>query len=201
MVEENLTPLPGKRASEQMNLITVYYDNIANVQSDSVSERLMTEYSNVFNDELGSLPDQLHLQVDLTIKLLTAPAGRIPVSMIPPVNEELKRLQNFGVITPVNEPTDWNSRMVIAAKKSGSICICVDPRPPKKALKRDWYQLPTIEVLPKLSNAKYITKVDGASVYLHVMLHNESSLLPNFRQRSIDTNGWDFLSEFVLVLK
>ena len=49
VVEEDLTPLLGKRASKEMNLITVHYDNIANVQSDSVCERLMTEYSDDFN--------------------------------------------------------------------------------------------------------------------------------------------------------
>ena len=82
MVEENLTLLLGKQLSDQLNLITFHYDNIANVQSVSVCEQLMTEYSDVFNNKLGSLAGQVQLQVDLTITFYTAPAEHILVSMI-----------------------------------------------------------------------------------------------------------------------
>ena len=77
--EENLTP----RVSEQMNLITVHYDNIANIQSDSVCKQLMTEYSDAFKDKLESPLGQMNLQVDPTIMPYTTPARYIPVSMIP----------------------------------------------------------------------------------------------------------------------
>ena len=55
------TPSLGKRVNKQMNLITVHYDNIINIQLDTIYEWLITEYSDVFNDELGSLPGQVHL--------------------------------------------------------------------------------------------------------------------------------------------
>ena len=88
----------------------------------------------------------------------------------------------MGVITPVDEPIDWKSRMVVATKKSGDIRICIDPRPLNKALKRELYQIPTIEeALPKLSKAKYFKKLDLASGYWHVVLDEDSSYLTTFQ--------------------
>ena len=82
----------------------------------------------------------------------------------------------------MDKSTDWNSQMVIVTKKSGNICFCIDPRPLNKALKHEQYQLLTIEeVLPKLTNAKYFTKVDVASAYWHVVLDDESNLLTTFQ--------------------
>ena len=71
--------------------------------------------------------------------------------------------------------------MVMATKKLGDI-HCIDPRPLNKALKCEQYQLPTIEeVLPKLPNTKYFTRVDVALAYWHVVLDDESNLLATFQ--------------------
>lgn len=44
--------LLAKRVSQQMNLITVSYDNVDNVNSASEYKQLLTNYSDVFNGEL-----------------------------------------------------------------------------------------------------------------------------------------------------
>lgn len=92
----SLTPLLGKRASEHMNLITVHYDNIANVTSVPEYKQLLTDFADVFNEELGSLPGQMHLQVDQT---LTPPVKN------PQVKKELKWLEELEIITPVDITT------------------------------------------------------------------------------------------------
>lgn len=56
--------IPLKRAREQINLITVNYDNIANVHSMSECKQLLTDYSDNFNSELVSLHEQMYLQID-----------------------------------------------------------------------------------------------------------------------------------------
>ena len=90
----------------------------------------------MFDDRPGKLPGKVTLHVDETIATETSAAGRVPESLLPQVKAKLKRLEEMGVITPVDEPTDWNSRMVVATNKSGDICICIDLRPLNKALKK-----------------------------------------------------------------
>lgn len=56
-----------------------------------------------------------------------------------------------GIITPVNEATDWVSSLVIVQKKD-KLRICIDPRDLNKAIKRPYYPMQTIEdVIPDLS--------------------------------------------------
>ncbi|CAE1266825.1 unnamed protein product [Acanthosepion pharaonis] len=182
VIKPSLTPLLGKCASEQMNLITVNYNNNANVSSVPECKQLLMDYADFFNSELGSLPGQVHLQVTETVTPHRAAAGRMLVSIIPQVQKELKRLEELRVIALVDVPTDWNSRMITATKSTGEIRICIDPRHLNKALKLERYQLPTTdEVLPRLTNAEYFTKLDVTSAYSHVILDNESSYLTTFQ--------------------
>ena len=68
---------------------------------------------------------------------------------------ELNKLTERDIITPVDQPTDWTSHMVVATKQSGDLRICLDPRAMNKALKRERYPVPVMDdILPKLSNAK-----------------------------------------------
>ena len=60
---------------------------------------------------------------------------------------ELKRLEELKIITHVDEPTEWVSQFVVAMKKSGSLRICIDPKPLNAALKRERYQIPVIDDL------------------------------------------------------
>ena len=74
----------------------------------------------------------------------------MPISLKHQVKAELNKLTERD-ITPVDQPTDWTSRMVVATKKSGHLRISLDPRPLHKALKRECYPLPVMDdILPKL---------------------------------------------------
>ena len=72
-------------------------------------------------------------------------------------------------------------QMAVTTHKSGAIRICIDPRPLNVALKRSHYQLPTIdEVLPKLVNARIISKLDIEQAFWYCKLDEESSKLTTF---------------------
>lgn len=187
VVQEDLLPLLGKRVAEQMELITVNYRNFAQVASISSKdtdscEKLLAEYTDVFDREIGTLPGKVHLHVDETVTPVTSATGRIPVASRSQVKAELNRLQKLGVIAPIDVPTDWTSRMVVATKKSGDLRICIDPKPLNCALKRERYQMPIMdEVLPELAKAKYFTKLDLSSGFWHVVLDYDSSILTTFQ--------------------
>ena len=101
--------------------------------------------------------------------------------MKPRLKIELSNLTANGVIAPVTEPTDWVSSMAIAAKKSGELRICIDPRPLNKELRREDYHLPRLDdVLPDLSKARIVVTMDLRAGYWNGKLDDESSNLTTF---------------------
>ena len=56
------------------------------------------------------------------------------------------------MITPVQQPTDCVSNLVVT--KSDDLRVCLDLQELNKALKREHFQLPSLDdILPNLSNA------------------------------------------------
>ena len=164
VVEKQLTPIIGARAAQQMGLITVNAENFkiaqpphrmrSAVKSLNTTEEIVKHYPEVFQRELGTLPGTVHLEVDQNITPVVAPPRRVPASLKGQLKQELDRLQGLGVITPVDEPTQWVSGLAVAVKKTGALRICLDPRPLNTALRRERYQLPVLEdILPELSEA------------------------------------------------
>ena len=180
VVKEDLTPLLGLNATQKMKLLTVHKENFINVV-ENANDDLTANYADVFNKGLGTLPGKVRLQVDPDCKPVILPARKVPVSVREKFKEELQRLERLKVITPVDEPTEWVSQIVVAVKKSGELRVCIDPRPLNTVLKRERYQIPVIDdLLPDLTDARVFTKVDLASAFWHLELDRESSMLTTF---------------------
>ena len=57
--------------------------------------------------------------------------------------------------------------MVVGEKPNGNLRICLDPQHLNKAIKREHYQLPTIEnITTRMANAK----VHGSLSWMHTMV-------------------------------
>ena len=179
VVDQDLNPILGKKASEQMGLITVHYDQFECVNAVS---NFMQAYADVFDDtKLGTLPGKVTLVVKEGAQPVALPHRRHPVATRDALKVELDKLVTLGVIAPVEEPTDWVSQMTIQTKKSGEWRICIDPRPLNQALKREQYQLPILdEILPELAQARIFSKVDLSRGFWHLALDHKSSLLTTF---------------------
>ena len=191
-MDENLTPLIGSKAAQHMNLIEIKRDNFKSVSAVKINTQqeshtlgdqtaVIERFKDVFNGELGTLEGEQHLTVDPTITPTVSPSRRLPFAMRSKLNAELERLTALGVITPVDEPTDWVSNIVTVTKPSGDLRICIDPKPLNQALKWERYPIPIIDdVLPDLAKAKMFTKADAKNGYWHVLLEEESSKLTTF---------------------
>ena len=108
-------------------------------------------------------------------------AGRVPFALRDRLRAELDREESLGVITKVNEPTDWVNSITIVEKKNGTLRICLDPRDLNKALKREHYSCPTIEdIAARLRGATMFTVLDARSGYWQVKLDRKSSMLTTF---------------------
>ena len=97
------------------------------------------------------------------------------------VKDELKRMEQLGVIAQVHEPTEWCSAMVVVPKANGQVRICVDLTKLNQSVRRVRYQLPAVEqILAQLTGATVFTKLDANSGFLQIPLSPESALLTTF---------------------
>ena len=93
-----------------MKLVEVHYENKASIQKeteacDLTMDQISTQFHDVFNGE-GRLEKKLPLEIDGTVEPVRQPVRILPVAMKPKLKEELAHLQKFGVIKPVDMPTD-----------------------------------------------------------------------------------------------
>ena len=97
------------------------------------------------------------------------------------LQDELNHLEKLGIIAKVEDPTDWVSSLVVVPKKEGKLRICLDPRDLNVAIKRERYQLPTIEdIATRLAGARVFTVLDVKQGFWHIPLEEESSYLTTF---------------------
>ena len=136
----------------------------------------MSDYPEIVDGFLGTLPGTVRFHVDETVPLEISRPRRIAVLLDKDVSQELDNLVKQDIITPVDEPSEWVSRMAVTTRKSREIRICIDPGPFNAPLKRSHYQLPTMdEVLPRLANARIICKLDLEQAFWHCNIDEESS--------------------------
>ncbi|PFX11649.1 Sec1 family domain-containing protein 1, partial [Stylophora pistillata] len=61
----------------------------------------------VFDRPLGTLPGEVHLEVDNNIKPVTTSTRRVPTALKDDLREELNRSVEKEILAPVEEPTPW----------------------------------------------------------------------------------------------
>ena len=90
-------------------------------------------------------------------------------------------MEEQGVITRVNEPTDWCAGRVVVPKKNGKVCICVDVTKLNESVKRERPPMPAVkQTLAQLAGAKVFLKLDLISGFRQIPLTAESALLTTF---------------------
>ena len=103
-----------------------------NAVEEMSANKVRKESPTVFQG-LENLEDtyEIQLKAGATPYSLFTPR-HVPIPLRPKVQAELERMESFGVIRKVVEPTQWCAGMVVAPKKEGAIRICVDLRPSMK---------------------------------------------------------------------
>ena len=90
-------------------------------------------------------------------------------------------MESMGVITRIDEATDWCAGMVIVPKTSGKVRICVDLTKLNESVCRERHILPSVEqTLAQIGGAKHFSKLDANSGYWQIQLDAESSKLTTF---------------------
>lgn len=97
------------------------------------------------------------------------------------VKEELLRMEELGIISGVEQPTEWCAGMVVVPSAKERVRICVDFTHMNENARCELHTLPSVEfALGQLTNAKIFTKLDAKSGFWQIHLSPESMLLTTF---------------------
>uniref|UniRef100_A0A1X7SJ43 Reverse transcriptase domain-containing protein n=1 Tax=Amphimedon queenslandica TaxID=400682 RepID=A0A1X7SJ43_AMPQE len=132
-------------------------------------------FPSVFTDELGLFKDgSITIQTLLSTKPKFFKPRQVSYHLHDKVEQELNRLQQQGIITPVNF-SSWAAPKVPVLKPDDSVRICGDYN---AVLQADTYPLPRIEDLfSKLTGGTLFSKLDLAHAYQQIALDEESHKL------------------------
>ena len=136
-------------------------------------------YQAVFQEGLGTLKGvTAKFYIDDTVKPVFVKARTVPLALRAKVEEELDRLQQAGVIRPV-EFSEWAAPIVPVLKSTGEVRICGDYKVTiNRAVKVDKYPIPNInDIYANLSGGQLYSKLDLSHAYQQVVLDEDSQKL------------------------
>lgn len=158
----------GRKSCEELGLVK-------RIQSVNLSN-----YEELFTG-LGCLPGKYHIVVDKSVQPVICASRKIPLGIRDRLAEELKKMEDLGVIRKVSRPTQWVHPLVLAAKKNNGIRVCLDPRELNRAVQRAHFQLPTVtELAARLHGATHFSVLDANSGFWNIQLDEESADLCTF---------------------
>ena len=201
-VIQNLrTPLLGRPAIEKLELLS-HVNNI-----EEKSSTVMSEFPKLFKG-LGSLEGEyrIELKPNATPFALSTPR-RVAIPLMWKVKKELEAMEKMGIITRVNQPTDWCSGMVVVPKSNGKVRICVDMTKLNENVRRERHVLTSVEhTLAQLGDARMFSKLDAKCWILADKASSRISSLDNlyytFRQILLQkTSLWNNFSSRIFPKK
>lgn len=146
------------------------------VHSHKTLDEVLEAHKEVFEGGLGTVKGvTAAIHVDPAATPQFCKARPLPYSLRGKVERELERLQNDGVIEPV-EFSDWAAPVVPVIKGDGTVRLCGDYKVTvNKAAKLDHYPIPRIEDLfASLAGGKEFSKLDLSHAYQQVQLDERS---------------------------
>ena len=139
-----------------LDLITRGVKGVEAVTTESINGT----YKDVCNG-LGCFEEPYHIVVEQDIVPVKEPPRRVPFGLQDRLKLKLDLMEKHKVIQKLNKPTNWVHNLVIVEKKDGSLRLCLDPRELNKAIKRENFQIPTMEdVTCRLSGKNVFTAID-----------------------------------------
>ena len=137
------------RGRSELSGLLASFESSECVETQIVLPRVVCEYSDVFPEDLVSLPP--HREIEFSIDLVpgTAPISMAPYRFAPAELVELKvQLQELlgkGFVRPSVSP--WGAPALFVKKKDGALRLCIDYRKLNRATVKNEYPMPRIDDL------------------------------------------------------
>ncbi|KAI3373366.1 hypothetical protein L3Q82_006673 [Scortum barcoo] len=170
-------PLLSRPAATALQLVA----RLDNISLDS-TEIVKQEFPKLFSG-LGKMEGEYNIVLKPGAQPFSlSMSRRISLPLLPKIKEELNRMEQQGVISKVDEPTEWCAPMVVVPKSTGrGVRIFSDLTELNKSVLRERHPLPSVEnTLGQLAGAKVFSKLDANAGFWHIPLSKESSLLTTF---------------------
>ena len=144
------------------------------------TDDLMREFPDRFTG-IGKFPGEYKIRLRPDTNLVIHAPRKCSIALCAKVKEHLAKMEALGVITNIDQPTDWVSSITYVQKANGKLCLCLDLCNLNKAICHDHHKTPTVEeVAHEFANSHYFPKLDACHGYWSIVLDEESSLLMNF---------------------
>lgn len=140
---------------------------------------LKHEFSAVFNDKPGTcVKTKAHIHINPNSKPVYRPRRPVPFAALQAVEDELNRLEELKIITPV-QFSEWSAPIVVVKKPNGKVRICADYSTGLNAcVEPNKYPVPDPEeMFTRISGSKIFSKIDLSDAYLQVEVDEESKRL------------------------
>jgi hypothetical protein len=144
------------------------------------SKDYFEKYPDVFSG-IGCLPGQYSIKIDPSVKPCVHAARRFPQAILVKLKDKLDSLEAQDIIAKELGPTDWVNSLVIVDKRNGDFRICIDPTDLNKAIKREYFSIPTyVDIMSKVRDAKGFSVLDTNNGFWNIELYESSSKLCTF---------------------
>ena len=167
---------PTLLGRDWLGQVRLDWQQIHQVHSVSLQE-LLAKYPAVFKEGLGTLKGyeaKIHVEPDAVPKFHRA--RTVPYALRDKVEKELQRLQDEGILEPV-EYAEWAAPIVAVLKQDkSSVRICGDFSVTVNPVsKLDKYPIPKVnDLFAKLGKGKYFSKLDLSHAYQQLPLEEPS---------------------------
>ncbi|GBO39695.1 hypothetical protein AVEN_197114-1 [Araneus ventricosus] len=89
-------------------------------------------------------------------------------------------MENMGVITKVEQPTEWDSNIVVIDNPN-QLSICIEPRLLNEAIKIPNYPIPPADrLMTNLQGSAVFSLFDATNGFWQLAIEEESSYLTTF---------------------
>ncbi|XP_065075015.1 uncharacterized protein K02A2.6-like [Ochlerotatus camptorhynchus] len=152
---------------------------VGSQQPDHQVVELKANFPDVFTNRMGlCIKTQVYLTLKSDAQPVFKPKRPVSYNMEAVVEDELKRLEDLGIITPVTYG-DWAAPIVVVRKPDHSVRISADfPTGLNNALESNSYPLPLPEdIFNRMANCTMFSHIDQSDAYLQVELDEESRKL------------------------
>ena len=150
-------------------------------ENDAVLETWKKKFPKAFqgNGDIKNFKCAIQLKSDY--RPVISPCRPIPIKYEEATRQELDRMIKKGVITPVEEYTEFVSNLTVTQKTNGKIRVCLDPTHLNRAIQRGPHPTKRLEqISSRLSGAKFFSTLDADEGFWQVRLDDQSSRLCTF---------------------
>lgn len=177
IVDDQFEPILGRETCSDFNIIQRIDANLATYET---KDEFIRSNSDLFTG-LGKFPEKVSIQLKENSVPVLHYKKRVPIALLDKLKLELLKMEQEGIISRVDYPTDWVNNLQIVEKPNGKIRICLDPKPLNACIKREHFLIPTIDdMISNLGSKKIFSVLDLSSGFWHMELDEVSSNLTTF---------------------